>query len=62
MFSRKNRKHPNVGRMFWSDYFKRDIIVTSFKDDDNWHFRFHGEVSEFKAGSKLSYFENMEDF
>lgn len=56
IFGFKNRKHENVGRVFYSKYFDREIVVTAFNDDEKWFFRFVNETSEFKATSKLSYF------
>lgn len=58
----KNRKHPNVGRIFYSPYFKRRIEIVAFNGTDRWWFCFHGTAGttkyrEFKANTDLRYFE-----
>lgn len=52
------RTHENVGRIFYSPFFDEHIIVTAYKSDENWKFKFykHHQKREFQAESKLSYF------
>lgn len=49
--------HPNVGRKFLSPYFGDLIIVTRYKNDEDWHFRVKGTISCHQAVTRLSYFE-----
>lgn len=55
-------KHKNVGKMFYSDYFKRAIVVTAYIDNEHWKFRFSGDHSgrSFAAGSGFDYFVKSE--
>lgn len=54
----KDRTHKNVGRRVYSPFFRKDLLVTAYKNDREWWFRFHGGVKEHKAQTALSYFIN----
>lgn len=54
----RGRSHENVGRIFYSEYFEQPIVVTAYKSDNNWRFRFYEKDHPYfiKAQSPLSYF------
>ncbi len=58
-------EHPNVGEILYSPFYDDFIVVTYYKRDNEWRFRFIDQVSDFEhnAETTFSYFiENGYDY
>lgn len=51
--------HPNVGRKLYSPFFKKNIVVTAYTDDNNWMFDFEDGVKFYGIShTPFSYYIN----
>lgn len=60
-FNKKHKKHENVGRVFRSPFFDKNIVVVEYRNRRHWYFKFltddfKEKGSRYRAQTDFEYF------